>query len=66
MNQDDYEVIEVPVQKVQVSISFDAVLSTMAAHARTLATQAQETQPEVSRQLQQLSQISAQLRGRVP
>ncbi len=58
-----YEVIEVPVPKVEVKVILDDVLDALSRHASASANDTQQAQPQLSAQLDRLSQLASQLKG---
>jgi len=60
-----YELVEVPVQKVEVTVTLDDLLDAIARHAGSLASGTEHAEPAVAEQLTQLGQLASRLRGRV-
>jgi hypothetical protein len=63
--EEEYEVIEVPVPKIEVHVTVDDLLDALARHADALAGSAQQPQPQIMANLGQLSQLVGQLRGQI-
>lgn len=62
---EEYEVIEVPVQKVEVKLTLDDLLTALTQHASSLATDTEHTSPETAAQLNQLSQLASQIKSKI-
>jgi len=68
-NNDDYELIEVPVsRKIEVNLTLDDLLSAVAQQANAITSSTSTTQtppPQVMDRLKQLGQLAHDIRGQL-
>ena len=64
---DEYELIEVPVQrKIEIRLGLDDLLNAVAEQAGAITTGASEAPPQVADRLRQLREIAQDIRAQLP